>query len=271
MIREINTGSDESTLDAQETYGLGGLKFHHPSGTFSLTPASRILFKAIIDNKELLKGIGIDWGTGIGCQAILAARITAVQAVYGLEISKSNLDAAAVNAEENGVNDKVRFILSDSYCPFDDQEKQLVEGLRGKVDFIVSNPPSSDWDDGFGFRRMVMDGAKAYLKENGVVLLNVSLQYGADRIESLCHDGIRYMGVAATTKCMPFDLKRPDLLDCLRIYAREEIKGGMRYTFIKDESDDTAHIDACTALDNYRETGVSPLTKWQTHLFRYRG
>ena len=271
MIREINTGSDESRIDEKFTNGLGTLKFYHPSGTFSLTPASKILMTAIIESKESLHGIGIDWGSGVGCLAILAAKIAAVHRVYGLEISEKNIAVAVKNAEENEVNNKVQFILADSYSPINEHDKQTIQDLRGKVDFILSNPPSSDWDDGFGYRRIVVDGAKAFLKENGLLLMNISLQYGMDRINALLknYDGFLYRGVAASTDIVPFDLSRQDLLDCLKIYSNEEINGGISYTFIKDKSDAQHFIDARSALDNFEKYGISPFIKWQTHLFQY--
>ena len=270
MIRERYTGIDKSILSNDFTQGLGELTFHHPKGTFSLTPASNILFEAIINSSNILHGTGIDWGTGVGCQAILAAKISTVNMVYGLDISQDNIDTAIQNAAINGVSEKTRFMLADSYNPFNDTDRQVLSSLIGQVDFIVSNPPSSDWDDGFGFRRIVLSGAAEFLKKDGLILLNISMQYGSDRINSLCSglSPFSYMGIAASTNTVPFDLTRPELLDCLNIYAAEEEKGGYDYAFLKDEHDDSVYINARTALKNYKDSGVSPLTKWQTHLFK---
>ncbi|MEN8907468.1 MAG: methyltransferase [Clostridiales bacterium] len=102
-------------LDNELTNGLGNIKLSQPDGTFKLTPASYILIKAIVNNKNFLKGIGIDWGSGIGCMAILAAKINEVKKIYGLEISKDNLNISKKNALENSVNNKTIFILADSY------------------------------------------------------------------------------------------------------------------------------------------------------------
>ena len=272
MIREIRMGAEETILDEGSTGGLGRLVFHHPAGTFSLTPASHILLNAIVQNQSELCGDGMDWGSGIGCLAILAARIPAVRKVYGLEISEENAKAAARNAEENRVTDKTTFFEADSYAPFNEDDRRMVEGLRGNVDFILSNPPSSDWDDGFGFRRIVMEGARAFLKSGGIVLLNISFQYGPERLASLhrAGSGFAYEGVAASTVWVPFDLGRPDLLNCLRVYAREEDTGGPGYAFSEDGCDG-AFISARTALKTYEECGTSPLTKWQTHRFRHTG
>ena len=117
-----------------------------------------------------------------------------------------------------------------------------------------------------------MDGAHAFLKSGGVVLLNISYQYGPDRIASLHRAGSGFVheGVVATTNWVPFDLGRPDLLDCLRLYALEEEKGGHDYAFSL-YGHDGAFVNARAALKLYEEQGVSPQTKWQTHRFRYTG
>lgn len=273
MIQEIYTGSDESTLEASLTNGLGELRFYHPIGTFSITPASSILLRAIAENQQLLQGVGIDWGTGIGCQAILAAKIPAVDFVYGLEISRENVRIAIQNSEANLVSGKTRFILADSYHPMAEEDARTIDSIKGKFDFVLSNPPSSDWDDGFGFRRMVLAGARDFLKPDGVVLMNVSFQYGMDRIRQMTQSlgCFRYSGVAATTECVPFDLNRPDLLDCLKTYVKEERNGGMDYTFLRNEMDEHDMMNARTALEQFEQTGKSPLTKWQTQLFRFVG
>ncbi|MDP4268470.1 MAG: class I SAM-dependent methyltransferase [Bacteroidota bacterium] len=269
MIREIRTGSDISIFDEEYTKGLGKLLFHHPVGTFSLTPASKIIIDAVIRNQDHIKGIGLDWGSGTGCLAILAARINSVKKVYGLEISEDNIKISKKNAEENGVSQKVQFILSDSYTPFKIEDREELDKLRKKVNFILSNPPSSDWDDGFGFRRIVLEGAKEYLSDNGIVFLNISFQYGKKRVESLCEniDGFTYMGLAASTEWVQFDLNRPDLLDCLKVYSQEEMNGGIEYSFFNDSSD--SYINAQSALNYFHKSGKSPLTKWQTHMFKY--
>ena len=269
MIREINLGSTESVLEETFTKGLGRIQLYHPAGTFAVTPASNILFRAIIDHADLLRGVGFDCGSGIGCQAILAARIPSVQMVYGLEISEANVMISKQNAMENGVEQKVRFLYSDSYCPFHKEEAREIAALHGKTDFVVSNPPSSEGDDGFSFRRMVLEGAKAFLKPGGIVLINASFQYGSERVLALAkpESGYRYLGVAASTERVPFDLTRADLLSCLRNYALEEHRGGMRYTFFTNAEEDERMMDARSALRHYEEHGVSPYTMWQTHLF----
>src|SRR5207249_1037798 len=108
----------ETTLPDAMTAGLGQMRFLHPPGTFALTPASVIALQAIGKHKQLLSGTGLDWGSGVGCLAIAAARIANVHKVVGLEICAANVTAAAENARLNRVADKAAFMLADSYSPF---------------------------------------------------------------------------------------------------------------------------------------------------------
>ncbi len=244
--------------------------FYHPSGTFALTPASKTLIHAIIQNKDKLHGVGIDWGSGIGCLAIVAASLESVDKVYGLEISKRDVDVSYENAKTNQVFDKVEFFHSDSYSPLMEKDKKILWGFNMKVDFIISNPPSSEGDDGFGFRREVLKGGRTFLKKDGIVFLNISLQYGQSRIEDLVKDveGYHYKGLLYSTEWVPFDLNREDLLHCLEMYKHEEENGGMEYTFKSADLNISSYINAATAYEDYQKTGKSPLTRWQTHLFQ---
>jgi hypothetical protein len=246
--------------------------FDHPPGTFALTPASKTLIKAIIKNNNLLHGLGIDWGSGVGCLAIVAAKIAKVDKVYGLEISKGDVNVACENAKANNVFDKVSFLHSDSYCPYSEQDQTTISFLIKKVDFILANPPSSEGDDGFGFRREVLRGGKTFLKANGRVFLNISFQYGQLRIENLAKqvDGYLYKGLLYGTDWVPFDLNRADLLHCLGLYSEEEKNGGLEYTFKSPDANLDQYFNARTAYQYFKETEKSPLTRWQTHLFEIK-
>jgi hypothetical protein len=105
-----------------------------------------------------------------------------------------------------------------------------------------------------------------------VVFLSISYQYGQQRLGRLGQQipGISYGGVLTSTDWVPFDLQRSDLLHCLEVYANEESRGGLKYAFLDPETTDVS-IDARAALETFRRAGLSPLTKWQTHLFRFVG
>ena len=261
----------QTTLEPNETLNLGKIKILHPPYTFALTPASLISIQSIAENQELLNGVGIDWGSGTGCLTILAAKIPTVTEMVGLEISESNIKIAQINAEANSVEGKVRFIQSDSYLPFSDVQRKTLDTFQGRTNFILANPPSSEGDDGFEFRRNVLRGAKQFLQTGGVVFLSISFQYGLQRVEQLTKEasGFVYGGVLTSTDWVPFDLSRPDLLHCLELYSQEEQRGGLEYSFADFGSPEKI-LNAQAALDRFHQTGQSPLSKWQTHLFVYK-
>lgn len=263
---------EETILAAACMCGLGEIRIAHPPNTFALTPASLIALEAIARNKQLLAGRGLDWGSGTGCLAIAAARVSTVGQVIGLEIAEANVAAARRNAISNGVADRTTFLLADSYSPIASGDRSLLGAFAGQTDFILANPPASDGDDGFGWRRRVLSGAREFLRPEGRVFLNVSSQYGPRRLEALCEEtpGFAYGGVLASTDWVAFDLGRADLLDCLRQYAFEETRGGLAYAVKPAGERKDATLDARDALARFDRTGESPLMKWQTHLFEMK-
>ena len=262
--------SNETTLGDEVTGGLGEITLVHPPGTTPITPASMISVEAIAGHGHLLEGVGIDWGSGGGCLSVMAARTSGVTRVVGLEINETNVSVARRNARLNGVEEKVEFLRSDSYSPFTDGDRRTLESLKGRADFLIANPISSQDDDGFGYRRTVLRGAKEFLRDGGRVFLSISYQYGRRRIAGLERDvpGFYHEGILARSECVPFDLGRPDLLNCLKVYAREESSGGMGYEFCNPLRRAQA-MNARDSLAFYERTGRSPLSQWQTHLFRY--
>ncbi|MDQ4078479.1 MAG: hypothetical protein M3220_19820 [Chloroflexota bacterium] len=120
---------------------------------------------------------------------------------------------------------------------------------------------------------MVLDGARSYLKEGGLVFLSISYQYGQQRVERLSEEiaGFVHRGILASTDWVPFDLSRPDLLRCLELYAQVERQGALEYTFQHPAALGDEPMNAQAALSHFRTTGHSPVTKWQTHLFEYEG
>ena len=265
----VGKSDGETELSNEATCGLGQLQIRHPSGTFPVTPASLVSLRAIGTHQQLLSGIGMDWGPGSGVLSIAVARIKAVTMVYGLEIVPDNVEIARKNARTNGVEKKTEFLHSDSFLPFDQTDRNTVASLKGTVQFVLANPPASDGDDGFDFRRRVLRESREFLSRGGVVFLSISSQYGGKRIKSLADDapGFDHGGVLATTDWVPFDLKRPDLLECLKNYVNEERRGGLEYEFVLPGDQSNVFVNAQAALAHYERTGESPLSRWQTHLF----
>lgn len=248
-------------LTHADTAGLGVLHIDHPDGAFGPSIATRIAVRCIGQHRDLLRGVGVDWGCGPGTLAIAAARIPDVTDVFGLDVNPINVAAAAVNAVVNGVSTKARFAVADSFSPVDEIAAARLAEHVGSLDFVVANPPASQGDDGFGYRRQVLAGALSFLRPGGVVFLNVSQQYGTRRIEELAAgDAYGFLGVLASSELVPFDLERPDLLESLRDYRMEEARGGTAYEFPTREG---RPMTATQALAHFNATGLSPLTRWQ--------
>ena len=143
--------------------------------------------------------------------------------------------------------------------------------LKDRVDFLVANPPASHGDDGFQLRRVVLAGAKEYLKRGARVCLQISVQYGWPRILELADEasGLHHDRVMASTPWVPFDLNRRDLQTQIFEYVAEEQRGGREYAFGNPQDGGETIINAHEAKRLYEESGKSPLTKWQMHLFSF--
>lgn len=248
-------------LTHADTAGLGVLHIDHPDGAFGPSPATRVAVRCIGKHGELLQGVGVDWGCGPGTLAIAAARLPSVGSVFGLDVNPINVAAAAVNAVVNGVSTKARFAVADSFVPVDAIAAARLGEHSGSLDFVVSNPPASRGDDGFGFRRRVLGDAQPHLRSGGVVFLNVSQQYGTERTDALRFgSAYRPLGVLASSELVPFDLERPELLDNLKDYRAEEARGGMAYEF---PTANGRPLSATEALAHFNATGESPFTRWR--------
>jgi len=83
--------------------------------------------------KQTLTGEGlhiVDVGTGSGCIAIALAKELPSAQVTATDVSPAALTLAKRNAARHNVADRVAFL-----------ERNLLAGLAGKYDLIVSNPP----------------------------------------------------------------------------------------------------------------------------------
>lgn len=237
-----------------------------------MTPASRVCLEAIAANAHLFDGIGVDWGCGTGCLGITAAKLRGVRTLVALDVLEDNVRVTRENAELNGVTRCVTAIQADSFRPLTNESRDVLEEIRGRVDFVISNPPASEGDDGFSFRRLIARDAWEYLREGARVFLQISFQYRPERINSLCGEpsagSYRYEGAVATTPWVPFDLDRADLGEQIEDYAAAEERGDVRYTFGDPRTGGESMISAREALELRRKSGASPLSKWQLHQFR---
>jgi len=224
----------------------------------SITPASRLCLTTIDRHPQLLRGSGIDWGSGSGLLAVAAASQPGVDFVLGLEIDEAEVRTARTNAELNGVADRTGFLVSDSYDPLPGQETSILQGLRGSTDFLIANPPTSAGDDGLDWRRRVLSGALQFLGPQAD---------GEGRTKRLAEDvgGYEYRGLLEATDWVAFDQGRPDLREALDWYAAEEARSGEPYSFLHPSEDH--QVDATEARRLRETTGASPRSQWRMHRF----
>lgn len=75
--------------------------------------------------KKYLAGQGIDWGTGIGVLALVAAHWPQVTHLFALDICTENVKCAKRNAELNELANKVTCMRADSFEPLDEEDRQV--------------------------------------------------------------------------------------------------------------------------------------------------
>lgn len=138
---------------------------------------------SIIKDQENLEIL--DMCTGSGAIAVSIAKNINNCKVYAVDISEVALEVAKKNAIKNGVDKKINFINSNMFEKIDNNKK---------FDIIVSNPPYIETEtiatldiqvqnepkialdggiDGLDFYRNLLVNSKKYLKENGVIAMEI--------------------------------------------------------------------------------------------------
>jgi SAM-dependent methyltransferase len=260
-----------SVLGKDVTETLGDIEIFHPAGAEPFPPPVRAIVSALARNREVFSGEGLDWGSGYGAQAIAAAKIAKVTRVIGLERKADKVDLARENARTNKVEKKVSFLESDSFTPAAEKDRKALEKLRGRAGFLLANPPTSRDDDGFEFRRAVLRGARDFLAPRGLLVLSVAYEFGPERVDQMVAESPGFLpaGILASTNWVLFDLKQPEMLQRLTLYAQTERNGGLLYTFPDPQNPEADNISAQQALAHFEQSGQCPWTKHITLLFRY--
>lgn len=138
-------------------------------------------FQPWLDPDQPLRAL--DLCTGGGCIAIAMAMAMEDAEVDASDISADALAVCQANIDHYGLGDRVRAVLSDGF-----------DGLRGRYDLIVSNPPYVDAADlaampeefhhepelalgsgvdGLDFTRRILARAADYLNDDGVLIVEV--------------------------------------------------------------------------------------------------
>ena len=151
--------SDETS----ETITIAGsdMKLLTPSGTFPLTPASRVCMAAIdTHGSRLLRGIGADWGCGGGCLGIAACMVSPeISKIFCLDIQMENVELAQINAKENGIeDDRIVCFVANSFAPTS-PDAYTIFAAATPLDFIIANPPGDHDPGGDSFRLLWLAAA----------------------------------------------------------------------------------------------------------------
>ncbi len=132
--------------------------------------------------------VAADIATGVGAVALAIAQEVAGASVYGTDISPVALGLARVNARRHRLSN-ARFLAGSGFDP-------LPKKLRGSIDVLVSHPPyipthevgelpvelldfepieslTDSSHDGLGFVRMLVLGARDWLKPDGWLCIEI--------------------------------------------------------------------------------------------------
>jgi len=153
---------------AERTFDYLGTVLVVPPEVMPITPMSHLLGDAIV--VEVRPGERVlDMGTGSGVNAVLAARQGA--RVVAVDINPRALEAAAANAESNGVADLVEVRFSDVFSE-----------VEGAFDLIMFDPPfrwfrprdlaeTAMTDEGYRAMTRFFRQARGHLSPDGRMLI----------------------------------------------------------------------------------------------------
>ena len=139
----------------------------------------------------------LDVGTGSGAIALALACSLQAATVYATDVSSAALRVAAANRRRHGLRDRVHLIRTD-----------LMRGLRGAVDVVVSNPPYipadeirslppevrrepalalNGGDDGLAIIRRLMSEARGRIRPGGMLIVEIS----PDQLRAVTAEAVR--------------------------------------------------------------------------------
>lgn len=166
---------------------------------------TEILVEEALKKLESMKNpIVVDVGCGSGAISVSIARYRADATIYALDILDTPLEVTGINAEKNGVRDRINIIKSDMLSGLD---KKLINS----IDAIISNPPYIREDvvpnlmrevrdfephtalsggvDGLYFYREITKEALSFIKPSGFIAYEIGYDQGVEVKNILMKNG----------------------------------------------------------------------------------
>jgi len=161
----------------QEFYGLA---FHVNPAVLIPRPETEHLVEAVFERLAKDASVRIaDIGTGSGAIAVALAHLLPLAEVTGTDLSREALAVARGNAERHGVAGRTRFLEAD-----------LLSGVDGVFDAVVSNPPYIPDGDAAGLHAQVRDFEPAMALFAGTTGLEVYERLIPQALEALKPGGL---------------------------------------------------------------------------------
>jgi len=181
-----------------------GLEFKVNQNVLIPRPETETLVETVIEHlKDCSQPKIIDLGTGSGAIAISLAKNLKSSFVFATDVSSEVLKVAKENARRHQVDDRIDFLCGDLFEPLRNKN------LKGKIDCVVSNPPYVSKDEfdhlpkevkdyepivalrtdeeGPSFHKKIIEGSPDFLKEGGMLALEVGLGQ-ANKVADLVRD-----------------------------------------------------------------------------------
>ncbi|MBX7146165.1 MAG: peptide chain release factor N(5)-glutamine methyltransferase [Alphaproteobacteria bacterium] len=161
----------------------------------------------------------LDLGTGSGCLILSLLKELPCALGVGVDCSNDALKIAAFNAEQNSLQDRVDFILSD-----------WENNLHDTFDLIISNPPYIETNqinnlqteillyepkialdggaDGLNAYRQILSGMKKILKKDGKLFFEIGSHQSRDVVKLAANMGLlhcqTFYDLAGIARCLVF-------------------------------------------------------------------
>ncbi|MFH1369647.1 MAG: peptide chain release factor N(5)-glutamine methyltransferase [Elusimicrobiota bacterium] len=167
-----------------------GMSFRVNNATLIPRPETELLVEEVVN---LVRGKGkkvlVEVGTGSGNISVSIAKLTDITTIYATDISMDALKVAQENVFKHSVASKVVLRQGDMFRALES------DGLEGKTDIIVSNPPYVSLDefdglepelkyeprnalnggeDGLDFYKILSVESRKYLKPGGLIAVELN-------------------------------------------------------------------------------------------------